>query len=1018
MHRHLLAGAAALVAAVALPAPALAIPSPFPVGSTWILSGTSTLDAPGATPASFAEASRESLSADGRYVALTSDSDGLSTLDDDRFTQVYVKDRATGALTLVSRRSGAGGAVSAGGGCSDPALSADGTRVAFVCSGPLDDADDNQTSDVYVRDWQAAEPVTTLASRGPALGPVGSAGSFGPSLSADGEYVAFASSNAFDAMVDTNGERDVYRRRIGSGNPVTLVSRLPGGVVGDEDSERASISDDGQRVAFSSVATNLGPGVATHENVFVADLGANSLTLASSPTLVNAYPNGPSTDPQLSGNGAVVAFTSYASDLQDGDGDTTGDVHTRTLGTSITSLVSVGATGEAFLPSIDADGSVAAYSTSSTGLDPADTGPEYSVYVREGGTTALVSRQDGAGGAVVPADAFSSALSASGSVVVFVTPPTFVTDGDGGQSAVFARDRNAQTTRMMSRPEGDAPFANDGEDATIPNSGPYVVSADGSRVVFTQRRGSALELVVRDTRTGARIVAGRADGANGTIDPRGENGVISADGNRVAWGTNTQLDPVLDTDDRNDIYVRDLATGRTFLASRADGVDGVKGNSGSSVPALDGDGSRVAFSTASTNLGDGPTGGLTNMHVRDLAAGRTFLASSKDGAPATGGNASAGGRPAISADGTRVAFASNATDLGNGDTDPQPDIHLRDLEAGTTRLVSSTPGGVSADLGASAVTMDASGTRLAFSSNANNLVEDFAGTGARVYLRDLAANTIQMFGRADGAAGAPAGASSNHGFISADGRSALFASEDPSLGAPDDPQLFLRDLVTDTTTLVSRTAGGTPVAESHDVAGLSADGACLVFDSSAPVIAAPVSPDFRQVYLRAIRPGCVPAPPVAPQPPAPGPGPGPGPVPVPVPSVTPGPPADRTAPRITRASLKTRRLKQRGRTTLRFTVSEASRLTVTVERVRPGRRVGRTCRAVSKTPRKGACKRYVKVRTLTRTLTKKGAQSVTVASRSGKRRLALGAHRLTLRATDRAGNRSKVVRLSLTVVRR
>ena len=98
---------------------------------------------------------------------------------------------------------------------------------------------------------------------------------------------------------------------------------------------------------------------------------------------------------------------------------------------------------------------------------------------------------------------------------------------------------------------------------------------------------------------------------------------------------------------RSAIFVRDRVTGEVTLASRADGPSGAPFRLSGEQPAISSDGRRVAFT-----VGDGPDRGVW---VRDLAAGRTFLASRADG-PA-GEPADAESRyPALDADGSRVVF--------------------------------------------------------------------------------------------------------------------------------------------------------------------------------------------------------------------------------------------------------------------------------------------------------------------------------------------------------------------------
>ena len=158
----------------------------------------------------------------------------------------------------------------------------------------------------------------------------------------------------------------------------------------------------------------------------------------------------------------------------------------------------------------------------------------------------------------------------------------------------------------------------------------------------------------------------------------------------------------------------------------------------------------MAFISAASNLGDGDGDHQADIHVRDLDSGRTILASR--GADGAKGNGESGVAD-INADGTRVAFMSYATNLADGDTDDKPDVHLRDLAADTTRLVSATPDGAKSDGFVVGLSIDASGERVAFDAVATTLP---GGTGShsQVYVRDLAADTLVLASRADGADGA------------------------------------------------------------------------------------------------------------------------------------------------------------------------------------------------------------------------------------------------------------------------
>ena len=168
-----------VIACLALFQAASASAATLPAGTTAILSGNSLLSAPLPAPVSSSETKSSAVSQNGRFVAFQSQSDGLYDGDDDRVSNVYVRDRVSGAVILASRATGADGEPSHSY-CYQPAISDDGSRVAFTCDGPLDPADTNApASDVYVRDLSSA--TTHLVSRASGTGAVGDRASSSPS---------------------------------------------------------------------------------------------------------------------------------------------------------------------------------------------------------------------------------------------------------------------------------------------------------------------------------------------------------------------------------------------------------------------------------------------------------------------------------------------------------------------------------------------------------------------------------------------------------------------------------------------------------------------------------------------------------------------------------------------------------------------------------------------------------------------------------------------------------------------
>ena len=146
-----------------------------------------------------------SISADGRYVAFTSNASNLVPGDTNGFGDIFVYDRQTDTIERVSVASdgtqGNDRSVA-------PSISADGRYVAFVSyASNLVPGDTNGASDIFVYDRQTdtIERVSLAAD-----GTEGDRASDSPSISADGRYVAFVSYASNLVSGDTNGETDVF----------------------------------------------------------------------------------------------------------------------------------------------------------------------------------------------------------------------------------------------------------------------------------------------------------------------------------------------------------------------------------------------------------------------------------------------------------------------------------------------------------------------------------------------------------------------------------------------------------------------------------------------------------------------------------------------------------------------------------------------------------------------------------------------------------------------------------------
>jgi Tol biopolymer transport system component len=199
-------------------------------------------------------AGEPAVSGDGRVVVFTSDATNLVSEPDanGRQPDVYAWQLDNATITRISVDTN--GAQPVVGSSHSPRVSRDGAVVAFVSTARLAPADANTVADVYVRDVRRA--VTVLAGGGVANAQDGA--SAYPALSADGRYVAFESLAALDPR-DRNSDRDVYIFDVAA-RTTTLVSMTSKGQSANAESRRPALSDDGEVLAYQSLASNLGSG--------------------------------------------------------------------------------------------------------------------------------------------------------------------------------------------------------------------------------------------------------------------------------------------------------------------------------------------------------------------------------------------------------------------------------------------------------------------------------------------------------------------------------------------------------------------------------------------------------------------------------------------------------------------------------------------------------------------------------------------------------------------------------------
>jgi Tol biopolymer transport system component len=213
---------------------------------------------------------------------------------------------------------------------------------------------------------------------------------------------------------------------------------------------------------------------------------------------------------------------------------------------------------------------------------------------------------------------------------------------------------------------------------------------------------------------------------------------LSADGRYAAFYSDAANLVAGDANGARDVFVRDLQTGETTRVSVSS--SGGEANGDSFAPAISSDGRFVAFASAASDLVDGDTNEANDIFVRDCQTNTTTRVTvGFDGSQANGGS----DQPSLSGDGRLVAFTSAATNIAAGDLNANRDAFVYDRQTGTAVNISVDSTGLQADLDSFTPELSANGRFVAYTSFADNLIPGDLNEGSDVFVRDLQANTTE-----------------------------------------------------------------------------------------------------------------------------------------------------------------------------------------------------------------------------------------------------------------------------------
>jgi photosystem II stability/assembly factor-like uncharacterized protein len=258
-----------------------------------------------------------SISSDGRYVAFQSNATDLIPGDTNDYTDIFVYDRTLDTIERVSVDSEGGQATGGedGGASSNVNISSDGRYVIFQSFATNLVADDiNDMRDVFIHDRETDATELVSVSSDEALA---GAPSQGASVSSDGRYVVFSSSATNLTGDEVNGLEALFLRdrTLGTTELIPGAYFSGNGYVND-----AVISDDGRYIVYSAYDES-----ESNQNIYRYDTETNTEVLITEGT---GIPDGGvnSSDPDISGDGSVIAFTSGNTDLVSGDTNSSDDI--------------------------------------------------------------------------------------------------------------------------------------------------------------------------------------------------------------------------------------------------------------------------------------------------------------------------------------------------------------------------------------------------------------------------------------------------------------------------------------------------------------------------------------------------------------------------------------------------------------------------------------------------------------------------------------------------------------------
>lgn len=348
---------------------------------------------------------------------------------------------------------------------------------------------------------------------------------------------------------------------------------------------------------------------------------------------------------------------------------------------------------------VSADGSKALFSSDAANLVTGDSNGVADLFLRNLTTGAVIR---------VTTQSSGAQLAAGGNCLGTTMTPDGRSVAFNAGNAVFVKNTLTGLLTQASPPVGTVP--------QVTGFFGGVLSDDGTKVVFLTLPQTTYvggyryvnvipaRLMLRDLGNGSLVTLATDNGIVAQGEIVTNRFAISPDGLRVAFVSSSSSLVPGDSNARPDVFVRDLASGATLLASStSDGVPAspvVAGGASYSQPAF------VSNTSLAFGTGQPSSLGESGLYLKDLTTGALSLVLS---------NVDGGSDAVLSGDARKVAF----TRLYSG---YDSRVFVRDRSTGMETLASASASGAASTGNSTGQLISRDGTRLVFGSNARNLV--------------------------------------------------------------------------------------------------------------------------------------------------------------------------------------------------------------------------------------------------------------------------------------------------------